>query len=117
MVSLSTVSYTATVSISDTSPSPISQEAFENVTQENASLSRHVDKLVAQVSALVQQSKYTVVEPITQSTSPSSPPANTTVNLPPNITPTTPISIQPPDLVHAIVDQGAAAVLSTIQSS
>ena len=32
----STVQYTATVSISDTSPSQISQEAFEKVTQENA---------------------------------------------------------------------------------
>ena len=76
----STVSYTTTVSISDTSPSQISQEAFEKVTQENARLSRHVDKLVAQVSALVQQSKHTVVQPITKSTSPTSPPANTTVD-------------------------------------
>ena len=52
----STASYTATVSISDTSPSQISQEAFEKVTQENARLSRRIDELVAQVSALVQQS-------------------------------------------------------------
>ena len=113
----STISYTATVSISDTSPSQISQEAFEKVTQENACLSRHVDELVAQVSALVQQSKYTVVEPITQSISPSSPPANTTVNPPPNITLTTPISSLPPDQVQAIIDQAAAAVLSAIKSS
>ena len=49
----STVSYAATVSISDTSPSKISQEAFEKVTQENAQLSRRVDELVAQVSALM----------------------------------------------------------------
>ena len=54
----STVSYAATVSISDTSPSQISQEAFDKVTQENAHLSWHVDELVAQVSALVQQSKH-----------------------------------------------------------
>ena len=69
----STVSYASTVSISVTSPSQISQKVFENVTQENAHLSRRVDELVAQLSALVQQSKYTVVEPITQSNSPSKP--------------------------------------------
>ena len=86
----STISYAATVSISDTSPSQISEEAFEKVTQENACLSRHVDELVAQVSALVPQSKYTVIEPITQSTS---------------------------DQVQAIINQAAAAVLSTIKSS
>ena len=40
-----TMSYAATVSISDTSPSQISQEAFDKVTQENTCLSRHVDKL------------------------------------------------------------------------
>ena len=41
----STVSYAATVSISDTSPSQISQEAFEKVTQENACLSKRVNKI------------------------------------------------------------------------
>ena len=73
----SIVSYAATVSISNTSPSQISQEAFEKATQENAHLSRHVDELVTQVSALAQQSKHTVVEPITQLTSPTTPPAKT----------------------------------------
>ena len=113
----STISYAATVSISNTSPSQISQEAFEKVTQENAHLSRRVDELVAQVSTLVQQSKHTIVEPITQSPSPTSPPANTTVNPPLNVTPTPPVSSLPPDQVQAIVDQAAAAVLSTIESS
>ena len=113
----STVSYATAVSISNTSPNQISQEAFEKVTQENARLSRHVNELIAQVSALIQQSKYTVVEPITQSTSPSSPPANTTVNPPPNVAPTTPVSSLPPDQVQAIVNQTAAVVLSAIESS
>ena len=53
----STVSYAAMVSISNTSRSQISQEAFEKVTQENAQLSRREDELVPQLSALVQQSK------------------------------------------------------------
>ena len=113
----STVSYAATVSISDTSPSQISQETFDKVTQENAHLSRHVDELVTQVSALVQQSKYTVVEPIAHSTSPSSPPANTTLNPQTNVTPTPSVSSLPPEQVQAIVDQTAAAVLSAIESS
>ena len=113
----STVSYTTTVSISDTSPSQISQEAFDKVTQENTHLSRHVDKLVAQVSALVQQSKHTVVEPIAHSTSPSSPPANTTLNPQTNVTPTPSVSSLPPEQVQAIVDEAAAAVLSAIESS
>ena len=60
----STVSYAATVSINDTSPSQISQEAFEKVTQENVRLSHCIDKLVAQVSALVQQSKRPGVDTI-----------------------------------------------------
>ena len=64
----STVSYAATVSISDASPRQISQEAFDKVTQENARLSRHVNELVAHVSALLQQSKHTFVEPIANST-------------------------------------------------
>ena len=74
--------------ISDTSPSQISQEAFDKVTQENARLIRCVNEHVAQVSALVQQSKHTVVEPIAHSTSPPSPPANTTSNPQTNVTPT-----------------------------
>ena len=73
--------------------------------------------VVTQVSALVQQTKHTVVEPITQLTSPTSPPANTTLNHPPNVTPTPSISGLPPDQVQAIVDQAAAAVLSAIKSS
>ena len=113
----STVSYAATVSISDTSPSQISQEAFEKVTQENARLSRHVNELVTQVSALVQQSKCTIVDPITPLHSPTSPPANTTTNSPPKPPPNIPISSLPPEQVQAIVDQAAAAVLSTIESS
>ena len=112
----STVSYTTTVSISDTSPSQISQEAFEKVTQENAHLSRQVDELVAQVSALIQQSKHTVDGPITQSTTPTSPPATTTLNPPPNVTPIPSVPSLPPDQVQAIVDQAAAAVLSAIES-
>ena len=84
------VSFAATVSISDTSPSQISQEAFEKVTQSNARLSRSVDELVAQVSALVQQSKCTVDEPITKLNSSTSLPANTT------ITPTP----KPPESTH-----------------
>ena len=110
----STVSYAATVSISDTSPSQISQEAFEKVTQESARLSRHVDELVAQVSALVQQSKHTVDEPIIQSTSPTSPPATTRLNPQPNVTPTPSVSSLPPDQVQSNVDQAAAEVLSAI---
>ena len=51
----STMLYATTISISDTSPSQISQEIFDKVTQENARLSRHVNELVAQVSALLQQ--------------------------------------------------------------
>ena len=113
----STVSYAATVSISDTSPSQISQEAFEKVTQDNTRLSRHVDKLVAQVPALVQQSKRTVVDPITPLHSPTSPPANTTTNSPPKPPPNIPISSLPPEQVQAIVDPAAAAVLSAIESS
>ena len=113
----STISYTAMVSISDTSPSQISQEAFEKATQENDRLSRHVDELVAQVSALIQQSKHTVVDPITQLNSRTSPPANPTVNPPPKTTPTTPVSSLPPEQVQAIVNQAAAAVLSAIESS
>ena len=111
------VSFAAMVSISDTFPSQISQEAFEKVTQENARHSRRVDELVAQISALVQQSKHTIVKPITQLTSPTSPPANTLTNPPSKITPTTPISGLPPEPVQAIVDQAAAAVLSAIESS
>ena len=72
----STALYAATVSISDTSPSQISQEAFEKVTQENARLSHCVDELVDQVSALVQQSKCSGVEPIPQVNPPTSLPAN-----------------------------------------
>ena len=113
----STVSYAATVSISNTSPSKNSQEVFDKVTQENACLSRHVDELVTQVSALVQQSKYTVVEPIAHLTSPSSPPANTTLNPQTNVTPTPSVSSLPPEHVQAIVDQAAAGVLSAIEFS
>ena len=51
----STILYAAMVSISDTSPSHISQEAFEKVTQENARLSHRIDELVAQVSSLIKQ--------------------------------------------------------------
>ena len=97
LVSPSTVSYAVMVSISDTSPSQISQEAFEKVTQENARLSRRVDELVAQVSALIQQSKHTVVDPITPLHSPTSPPANTTTNSPPKPPPNIPISSLPPE--------------------
>ena len=76
----STMLYATTVSISDTSPSQISQEAFNKVTQENARLSQHVDELVAKVSTLLQQSKHTFVEPTANSTCLSSPPATTTLN-------------------------------------
>ena len=107
----STVSYAATVSTSDTSPSQISQEAFNKVAQENAHLSWHVDELVTQVSALLQQSKHTLIEPIANSTSPSSPPAITTPNPQTTVTPSPPVSSLPPEQVQAIVDQAAAAVL------
>ena len=60
----STMLYATTVSTSDTSPSQISQEAFNKDTQENARLSRRVDELVAQVSALLQQSKHMLIAPI-----------------------------------------------------
>ena len=113
----STVSYAVTVSISDTSPSQISQEAFDKVTQENTHLSRCVNTLVAQVSTLVQKSKYTFVEPIAHSTSPSSPPANTTLNPQTNVAPTPSVSSLPPEQIQAIVNQAAAAVLSAIESS
>ena len=84
----STVSYAAMVSISDTSPSQISQEVFEKVTQENARLSRHIDELVAQVSDLVQQSKCPGVDPITQVNPPTSLPANTIITTTPKPAPT-----------------------------
>ena len=113
----STVSYAATVSTSDTSHIQISQEAFDKVTQEHACLSRHVDELVGQVSALLQQSKHTLIVPIANSTSPSSPPAITTPNLQSTVTPTPPVSSLPPEQVQAIVNQAAAAVLSAIVSS
>ena len=117
----STVSYAATVSISDTSPSQISQEAFDKVTQENTCLSWHVDELVAQVSALLQQSKHKFVEPLANSTSPSSPPssppANTTLNPQTTVTPTPSVPSLPPGQVQAIVNQAAATVLSAIESS
>ena len=113
----SNVSYTTTISISDTSPSQISQEALDKVTQENACLSRHVNELVGQVSALVQQSKHTFVEPIAHSTSLSSPPANTKLNPQTTVTPTPSVSSLPPEQVQVIVDQAAAAVLSAIESS
>ena len=113
----STLPYTTTVSTSDTSPSQISQEAFDKVTQENARLSHHVDELVAQVTALVQQSKHTFVEPVAHLTSPSSPPANTTLNPQTTVTPTPSVSSLPPEQVQTIVDLAAAAVLSAIESS
>ena len=113
----STVSYAATVSISDTSPSQISHEAFDKVTQENACLSQQVNELVAQVSALLQQSKHTFVEPIAALTSPLSPTANTTLNPQTIVTHTPSVSSLPPVQVQAIVDQAAAAVLSAIESS
>ena len=113
----STMSYATTVSSSDTSPSQISREAFDKVTQENAHLSQCVDELVAQVSALLQQSKHTLIAPIANLTSPSSPPAITTPNPQTTVTPTPPVSSLPPEQVQAIVDQAAAAVLSAINSS
>ena len=93
------MSYAATVSTSDTSQSQISQEAFDEVTQENPCLSRHVDELVTQVSALLQQSKHMLIVPIANSTSPSSPPAITTPNPKTTVTPTPPVSILPPEQV------------------
>ena len=114
---LSTVLYAAMVSISDTSPSQISREAFGKGTQENARLSRCVDELVAQVSALVQQSKHPGVDTLPQVNPPTSLPANTVItNTPkPALTPT--VSSLPLEQVQAIVDQAAAAVLSAIDSS
>ena len=113
----STVSYAATVSISDTSPSQISQEVFEKVTQENARLSRCVDELVAQVSALIQQTKHSGEEPTQQVHPPTSPLANTIISNTPKPAPTPPVQSLPPEQVQAIIDQAAAAVLSAIDSS
>ena len=113
----STLSYAAMVSISDTSPSQISQEAFEKVTQENARLSWHVDELIAQVSALVQQSKHTVDKPITHLNFSTNLPANTTITPTPKPTLNPLVQSLPPEQVQAIIDQAAAAVLSTIESS
>ena len=104
----STALYAAMVSISDTSPSQISREAFGKGTQENARLSRCVDELVRQVSALVQQSKHPGVDTIPQVNPPTSLPANTVItNTPkPALTPTVPSL--PLEQVQAIVDQAAA---------
>ena len=113
----STVSYTAMVSISDTSPSQISQEAFEKVTQENAQLSHRVDKLVAQVSALIQQTKCSGEETTPQVHPPRSPLANTLVTNTPKHAPIPPVPSLPPEQVQAIIDKAAAAVLSPIDSS
>ena len=114
----STVLYTAMVSISDTSLSQISQEAFEKVTQENARLSRRIDKLVAQVSALVQRSKCSCVEPIPQVNPRTSLlQANPIITNTPKPAPTPPVPSLPPEQVQAIVDQAPAAVLSAIDSS
>ena len=113
----STVSYAATVSISNSSPSQISQEAFEKVTQENARLSRCIDKLVAQVSALIQQPKRSGEEPTPQVHPPTSPPANTIITNTPKPAPTPPIPSLPLEQVQAIIDQAAAVVLSAIDSS
>ena len=109
--------YTPTVSTSDTSPSHICQEAFDKVTQENVCLSRCVEELVAPVSALLQQSKQTLIVPITDLTSPSSPPAITTPNQQTTVTLTPPVSSLPHEQVLAIVDQAAAADLLAIDSS
>ena len=73
----STVSYAATVSISDISPSQISQEAFENRMPVSRGMSTNLSLKYHPSS---NSQKHTIVEPITQSTSPTSPPANTTVN-------------------------------------
>ena len=113
----STVSYASTVSTSNTSPSQISQEAFDKVTQENACLSWRVDELVTKVSALLHQSKHMLIVPIANSTSPSSPTAITTPNPQTTVTPTPPVSSLPPEQVQAIVDQAVAAVFSAIDSS
>ena len=114
---LSTVSYAATVSISDTSPSQISQEAFEKVTQENARLSRRIDELVAQVSALIQQTKCSGEETTSQVHPPTSPLANTIITNTPKHATTPPVPSLPPEQVQAIIDKAAAAVLSVIDSS
>ena len=107
----STMWYTPTVSTSDTSPSHISQEAFDKITQENVCLSRCVEELVAQVSALLQQSKHTLIVPITNLTSPSSPPTITTPNQQTTVTPTPHVSHLPPEQVQAIIDRAAPAAL------
>ena len=113
----STVLYAATVSISNSSPSQISQEAFEKVTQENARLSRHIDKLVAQVSSLIQQTKCSGEESPPQVHPPTSPPATTIITNTPKPATTPPVPSLPPEQVQAIIDQAAAAVLSAIDSS
>ena len=105
------------VSISNTSHSQISQEVFEKVTQENARLSHHVDELVAQVSALIQQTKCSGEETTPQVHPPTSPFANiaATNTHKPALTP--PVPSLPPEQVQAIIDKAAAAVLSAIDSS
>ena len=113
----STISYAATVSISDTSPSQISQEAFEKVTQENARLSCCIDELVAQVSALIQQTKCSSEETTPQVHPPTSPLANTAANNTHKPAPTPPVPSLPPEKGQAIIDKAAAVVLSAIDSS
>ena len=113
----STVSYGAMVSISDTSPSQISQEAFEKVTQENARLSRRIDELVAQVSALIQQTKCSSEETTPQVHPPTSPLANTIITNTPKPAPTPPVPSLPLEQVQVIIDKATAAVLSAIDSS
>ena len=111
------MSYAATISTIDTSPSQISQEAFDKVTQENACLSWRVDELVTQVSASLPQSKHMLIAPVANSTSLSSPPPITTPNPQTTVTHTPPVSSLPTEQVQAIVNQAAAAVLSAFDSS
>ena len=113
----STVSYAATVSTSDTSPSQISQEAFDKATQENVRLSRCIDELVAQVSVLIKQTQRSCSETAPQVHPPTSPLTNITADNTHQPAPTPPVPSLPPDQVQAIIDKAAAAVLSAIDPS
>ena len=102
---------------SDTSPSQISQEAFDKVTQENAQLSRRVDELVAQVSVLIKQTQRSGRETAPQVHPPTSPLTNITADNTHQPAPTPPVPSLPLEQVQAIIDKVAAAVLSAIDSS
>ena len=87
------------------------------MTQENARLSHREDELVAQVSALIQQTKRSGEETTPQVHPPTSPLANTAATNTHKPAPTPPIPSLPLEQVQAFIDKTATAVLSAIDPS